>query len=222
MKTLRHGLLSIAMLAMTCSVQAQIVIYSFGTSGSPTTNASSTASHVSASVFSGLNGGPATGSGSPVYAAGSGGSFFTATTWTGAAPGSNYFQFTITPDSGYSISATTLTFGYRATPTGPTAYAIRSSADSYTANLASGSFTNDGNWSSVGSISITLSGLVSATTLRLYGSGASAAGGTLRVDDVGLSGSVTAIPESSTYAAILGTLTLLGVVIWRRRLQRAV
>ena len=210
------------MLAMTCSVQAQIVIYSFGTSGSPTTNASSTASHVSASVFSGLNGGPATGSGSPVYAAGSGGSFFTATTWTGAAPGSNYFQFTITPDSGYSISATTLTFGYRATPTGPTAYAIRSSADSYTANLASGSFTNDGNWSSVGSISITLSGLVSATTLRLYGSGASAAGGTLRVDDVGLSGTVTAIPESSTYAAILGTLTLLGVVIWRRRLQRAV
>ena len=222
MKTLRHGLLSIAMLAMTCAVQAQIVIYSFGTSGSPTTNASSTASDVSASVFSGLNGTPATGSGSPVYSAGSGGSYFTATAWTGAAPGSNYFQFTITPDSGYSISTTTLTFGYRATPTGPTAYSIRSSADSYTANLASGSFTNDGNWSSVGSISITLSGLVSATTLRLYGSGASTAGGTLRVDDVGLSGSVTAIPESSTYAAILGTLTLLGVVIWRRRLQRAV
>ena len=222
MKTLRHGLLSIAMLAMTCAVQAQIVIYSFGTSGSPTTNASSTASDVSASVFSGLNGTPATGSGSPVYSAGSGGSYFTATAWTGAAPGSNYFQFTITPDSGYSISTTTLTFGYRATPTGPTAYSIRSSADSYTANLASGSFTNDGNWSSVGSISITLSGLVSATTLRLYGSGASTAGGTLRVDDVGLSGTVTAIPESSTYAAILGTLTLLGVVIWRRRLQRAV
>ena len=210
------------MLAMTCSVQAQIVIYSFGTSGSPTTNASSTASDVSASVFSGLNGTPATGSGSPVYSAGSGGSYFTATAWTGAAPGSNYFQFTITPDSGYSISTTTLTFGYRATPTGPTAYSIRSSADSYTANLASGSFTNDGNWSSVGSISITLSGLVSATTLRLYGSGASTAGGTLRVDDVGLSGTVTAIPESSTYAAILGTVTLLGVVIWRRRLQRAV
>ncbi|HQY06489.1 MAG TPA: hypothetical protein PLQ52_10530, partial [Lacunisphaera sp.] len=203
-------------------VQAQIVIYSFGTSGSPTTNASSTASDVSASVFSGLNGTPATGSGSPVYSAGSGGSYFTATAWTGAAPGSNYFQFTITPDSGYSISTTTLTFGYRATPTGPTAYSIRSSADSYTANLASGSFTNDGNWSSVGSISITLSGLVSATTLRLYGSGASTAGGTLRVDDVGLSGTVTAIPESSTYAAILGTVTLLGVVIWRRRLQRAV
>jgi hypothetical protein len=222
MKTLRHGLLSIAMLAMTCAVQAQIVIYSFGTSGSPTTNASSTASDVSASVFSGLNGTPATGSGSPVYSAGSGGSYFTATAWTGAAPGSNYFQFTITPDSGYSISTTTLTFGYRATPTGPTAYSIRSSADSYTANLASGSFTNDGNWSSVGSISITLSGLVSATTLRLYGSGASTAGGTLRVDDVGLSGTVTAIPESSTYAAILGTVTLLGVVIWRRRLQRAV
>ncbi len=210
------------MLAMTCAVQAQIVIYSFGTSGSPTTNASSTASDVSASVFSGLNGTPATGSGSPVYSAGSGGSYFTATAWTGAAPGSNYFQFTITPDSGYSISTTTLTFGYRATPTGPTAYSIRSSADSYTANLASGSFTNDGNWSSVGSISITLSGLVSATTLRLYGSGASTAGGTLRVDDVGLSGTVTAIPESSTYAAILGTVTLLGVVIWRRRLQRAV
>ena len=210
------------MLAMTCAVQAQIVIYSFGTSGSPTTNASSTASDVSASVFSGLNGTPATGSGSPVYSAGSGGSYFTATAWTGAAPGSNYFQFTITPDFGYSISTTTLTFGYRATPTGPTAYSIRSSADSYTANLASGSFTNDGNWSSVGSISITLSGLVSATTLRLYGSGASTAGGTLRVDDVGLSGTVTAIPESSTYAAILGTVTLLGVVIWRRRLQRAV
>ena len=130
-------------------------------------------------------------------------------------------MFTLTPNSGYQLSITSITFGYRATSTGPIAYAVRSNADSYAANLASGAITNDAAWSSSGAQSITLSGLSTTTTLRIYGSGASAGGGTFRVDDVTIAGSVAAIPEPSTYALILGAVALAGVMFRRHRPPRA-
>jgi len=220
MSSLRSGLLIYAVLAFGTAAHSQLVVYSFGSTGAPTTSATSVSANLSASVFSGNLGSPATGGTTPLYTAGSGGSYFSATTWTGSAPGSNYFEFTLTPDSGYAFSATSVSFGYRATGTGPTAFAIRSSSDSYSSNLASGSITNDSLWYSSGALSITLSSVASATTLRIYGSGASAGGGTFRVDDVTIAGSVTAVPEPSTYAAILGVVALLGVMIRRRLAER--
>lgn len=201
------------------ALRAQIVTYTFGPSGSPTTAATTVATNLSASVFTGSTGSPATGSGTPLFTAGSGSNYFTATTWTGGAPGSNYFEFTLTPANGYDFQVTTISFGYRSTGTGPTAFAIRSSADAYGADLTSGTLTNDGSWYASGPSSITLSGLSSATTFRLYASGASAGGGTLRVDDVTLAGSISAVPEPSTYAAIFGAVVLAGAA-WRRRRER--
>ncbi len=207
------GLLFVSLLASGSALHAQIAVYSFESTAAPT----SVASNLSGSVFSGNLGSPAIGSGIPVYSAGSGGGYFTASTWTGLAPGTNYFEFTLTPDSGHDFSLTAISFGYRATSTGPNAFAVRSSADSFGSTLASGTITNDSAWHSTGNLSITLSGLTTATTLRIYGSGASSNSGTLRVDDVALNGSVTAIPEASTYAAILGLLALTGVLLRRRK-----
>ena len=222
MKMMRLGFLIWAVLAIGGAAHAQVVVFGFGSTGSPTTGATSVSSNITASVFSGSVGSPATGGSSPLYTAGSGGSYFSATSWTGAAPGTNYFEFTLTPNSGYQLSITSLTFGYRATSTGPTAFAVRSNSDSYAANLASGTITNDAAWYSSGALSITLSGLSTATTLRIYGSGASAGGGTFRVDDVTVAGSVTAIPEPSTSAAIIAVVALAGVMIRRHRRPHAV
>jgi len=217
MRTIRLGLLFLSLLASGGALTAQLVVYSFGSSAAPT----AVASDLSASVFSGSLGAPATGSGSPVYAAGSGGGYFTASAWTGGAPGTNYFEFTLTPDFGYGLSLSSISFGYRATGTGPTAFAVRSSSDVFSSTLASGTITNDSAWHSTGPLSITLSSLTAATTLRVYASGASSSLGTLRVDDVTLSGSVTAIPESSTYAAIFGLLAFAGGLLHRRRMRSA-
>ncbi len=198
---------------------AQIVSYTFGSAGSPTTAASTVTANLTASVFAGSIGAPGTGSSSPVFTAGSGGSYFTATSWTGSAPGTNFFEFTLTPASGYQLEITALTFGYRSTGTGPTAFALRSSADGYAVNLAAGTLTNDSAWYASGTQSITLSGLTNGTTFRLYGSGASGGGGTWRVDDVSLSGAVTAVPEPATLGILFGSAAF-AVAVWLRRRER--
>jgi hypothetical protein len=209
-----------ALMILGCTAQGQIAVYSFGTAGSPTAGVTSVASNLTASAFSGNLGTPGPGGTSPLYTAGSGGGYFAAASWTGAAPGSNYFEFTLTPNAGYAFTTTSMTFGYRATSTGPTNLAVRSSFDTYATNLASGTITGDSVWRSSGTLTITLSGMNTATTFRIFGSGASSGVGTFRVDDVTVNGSVTAIPEPSTYAVILGAMALTGAIIRRRRRTR--
>lgn len=190
---------------------AQIVVYSFtgNTQAATTLHA-----QVTASTFGGSNG-PTIGNGTPVFAAGSGSFFISQSAWTGAAPGTNYFEFTLTPSSGYSITLSSISFGSRSSGSGPINYSFRSSSDSYAADLVAGSFINDANWYWSGSQSITLT-FAEPTTLRLYGYGAESSLGTLRIDDFTLNGSATAVPEPSTYAAVAGVIAL-GGALWHRR-----
>ncbi len=202
-------------LTAVASASAQLVTYTFGPTTSPVVTADLVADHLSASVFSGYTGGPSTGGSSPL----SSGAYFNASTWSTSE--NNYFTFTITPESGYQFTSVSLSFDYRATSTGPTTLAIHSNADSYASSLDSFTITRDTNWYSSGVRSVSLGNITTATTFRIYGSGASSNSGTLRVDNVVLNGSVslTPVPEPST-CALLGGVAVLGFAGFRRRRSR--
>lgn len=100
-------------------------------------------------------------------------------TLANAIAGNNYIEFTVTPNAGTSFTATSLVFKWDRSGTGPQNVALRSSADSFANNLgapitaiAGGSFVNN-------TITITtLNNITVSTTFRMYGYGATAAGGT--------------------------------------------
>jgi hypothetical protein len=206
--------------------QSPVAQWTFGTSTSPSL-LPSTVANVSAGSFGGLTGSPTTGASSPMSggAGGSGGSYFTAQSWRSSD--GNYFCFTVTPASGYTVTLSSLSFNYAATGTGPTSYTLLSSSNSYSTPLTGSSLTPQAggslvssDWHSVNS-SITLS-FATPTTFRLTATGASGASGSFRVDDVSLNGnaSLTAVPEPATYAVILGAIVLAHTSWQRRRRNR--
>jgi len=204
-------------LLLTCllgtkGARAQILVYSF--TGN-TTSATSVNSSIAASAIS-TNGTISVSNSSPVSSGytGATGSFYGTDNGWGSA--GNYFQFTITPNANERVSITSINLGYRTSSTsGPNALAVKSSADGYTSSLAVGSLTNaDTSWHSLGATSVTLT-FTSATTFRIYASGAATNTPTWRMDDLTINGSVSAIPEPSTYA--LGVSTLVFLAALRRR-----
>jgi len=174
------------------------------------------------------------------------GSRFSFTGWTtGASDGSNtfsggidlsdYFQVTIAPAALYSIDLTSVAFTLQRSGTGIRQYSIRSSLDGYATNLAASISPPNANLSVVagdifqvadpiitaqnGSL-LSLTGsfleLEAPVTFRFYAWNSETSGGTFSIDNVAFTGTATAIPEPSTYAAIMGVVTL-AVVLYRRR-----
>ncbi len=208
--------------ALPCG--AQVAVYSFGPTGTPTVAVSSSAANTSASSFASFVGsGSASGSGTGSNTAGGGGgAYFTASNWR--ASDSNYTIFTITPGSGFQVTLSGFSYFYASSSSGPNSLSLFSSADSYSTSLSgsqgltqAASTIVAADWhQNSATISLTFS---EPTTFRLTGTGASGASGVLRLDAVTLSGSVSAIPEPSTYAAIFGSLAL-AATVWHRRRQR--
>lgn len=117
---------------------------------------------------------------------GANGNRFGGSTWGTSNPSTlaeaitnnDYIQFTVTPNAGYSFTATSLVFIWDRSGTGPSSVALRSSADGYAANLGtvtgivSGAFATN---------TITITGLTNitvATTFRIYGYNATGGTGT--------------------------------------------
>jgi len=117
---------------------------------------------------------------------------------TGAS-GSAYFEFTVTPDAGYSIALSAISFGTRSTNTGAAAYSLRSSADNYATEIAGGDITVSGNpWALKSNSELTFATTNNnPVTFRLYGYGGagSPASGTInwRIDDLSIVLIATAI-----------------------------
>lgn len=128
----------------------------------------------------------------------------------GSLSTSEYYQVSLTVSDSYKLSLSSITFTIQRSGTGIRQYAVRSSADSYAANLpasVTGSVlsvvaTNifqitDATTTATTGSKITLSGSSytdipagSTITFRFYGFNAEAAGGTFSIDDVVLTGSV--------------------------------
>jgi hypothetical protein len=108
-----------------------------------------------------------------------------------ATNGSAYFQFTLTPAAGYYVSLTGLKFGSRsnsASPTGPTAYSVRSSLDNFSSDIATGILVANNTWAlNTPTVTTTLSGTGTPITFRIYGyNGTGTSNTTLnwRIDDL--------------------------------------
>jgi hypothetical protein len=136
--------------------------------------------------------------------------------------GSAYFEFTLAADFDYTFSLTEISFGTRSTSTGPQAYTLRSNADSYAADLATGTIGNNGAWSLKSNASLTSqSSNGGSITYRLFGhSGAGSAFANTanwRIDDLSLTVAATfvPVPEPETYALVAG-VGLVGFGLWRR------
>jgi hypothetical protein len=106
----------------------------------------------------------------PEYAGASGAGNAQVACKTGAfdAGTSTYYQFTLTPEAGYNLNITEVTFGTRRTGTGPVNYSLRQSADGYATAIAAGAAPAASTWGLIShpGLSFTAPG---AVTLRLYG-----------------------------------------------------
>jgi len=117
---------------------------------------------------------------------------FSATAWSlGALDATDYFEFSITPDGGFSVTLTNLAFSERRSNTGIRDISIRSSLDSFAADIATINVPDDDQTRNqvvpLGAAFADQSGIV---TFRFYGYTAEAAGGSWRVDNVALFGSI--------------------------------
>ncbi|RZL14135.1 MAG: hypothetical protein EOO62_06265, partial [Hymenobacter sp.] len=164
---------------------------------------------------------------------------FSFTNWpTGATNGSDtfsgtinlgeYYTVTLTPQAGFVLSLSSISFTLQRTTTGIRQYAVRSSADNYAANLpASISPTNanlsvvagntfqviDASTSSIAytGSTATLGGagytnVSDPITFRFYGFNAEASGGNFSIDDVKITGTATALnaPTISSFSPASG------------------
>lgn len=177
-----------------------------------TATPSSTTGDVTVSALSqGNNNGTTTlldnGSASSGYAGASGGNNAGAAARVGAlntgTNGSAFFQFSVTPISGESVTLTGISFGTRSTGTGPQAYALRSSLDNYATDIATGTMST-GSWLLRSNTGLTVAGSTNQViTFRLYGyNGAGSPGvntANWRIDDLALTMTVTGTSLVTTY-----------------------
>ncbi|HLP25773.1 MAG TPA: PEP-CTERM sorting domain-containing protein [Acidobacteriota bacterium] len=148
-----------------------------------------------------------------------------------AVSNNDYITFSIAPQAGFQVSIATLDAVFRRTSTGPTSFQWQYSLDAFaTAGTNIGdtiSFTSTVT-NGVAQTQISLSGVTQLQSItgtavfRLYAWGAT--GGNFALgrqsgNDLAIGGSISAVPEPSTYAALFGALALSGVA-WRRRRSR--
>ena len=160
-----------------------------------------------------------------------------AATTSAAITNSEYFTFTITPESGFTFTLDSISFSYQVGITGTTGtqnvtFALFSSATGFSIANQISAFTytedSDGNVSTgstdafVNTGTITLPAAtfanIGATEFRIYVSDGGSTSTSLfaKVDNVILNGTTVAIPEPSTYAMMgLGAALLVGVQRFR-------
>lgn len=218
---------------------AQLFTYTFDdvTTSSGRTSAGGTSSHLVFSSFTATSTLSPNSNTGGVFAFGSwvsGGATDGSDSFTGDLDTSEYFEFSITPDNGFSYALSGITFSAGRTTTGPRQFVVRSDADNYATNLTAGAasplsivapnvfqLTDNSSTNLVAGQSITLSSgsftnLTTSRTFRIFAYNAEGSG-QFRIDNVAITGTVSAVPEPATAAALGGAAALLAAVLVRRR-----
>lgn len=144
------------------------------------------------------------------------------TTLAESVAGNDYIQFIVNPNSGFMFTATSFTFIWDRSGTGPANVTLRSSLDGFTANLGTATGIVTG---ALATQNFSLTGLTDITTpvtFRLYGYSATATGGTggfdgpgganppVNVQLLGSTAAISAVPEPATVIAGIGAVLALG------------
>ncbi len=191
---------AVAVLAVSAVATPSTVAWNFGT-GAGTESAAPTsglpADVTGGTVTSGNNNGTTTlvtaASVSNTYTGFSAGNNAGAAARTGAlntaAAGSAWFELTLTPAAHKQLSVSAISFGARSTGTGPQAYSIFSSTDSYATAIATGTISANSVWALHSPAFTAVTGTTgTAITFRIYGHGGtgspSASTANWRIDDL--------------------------------------
>jgi len=121
-----------------------------------------------------------------------------------AAGGSAYFEFTLAPSAGKRLSVPGISFGMRSTGTGPQAFAVYTSLDSFASPVAIGTVTNDSSWHLYApTFTAQLGGTGTPITFRIFGyngvGSPSANTANWRLDDLKLSVSAVYPPPVAPF-----------------------
>jgi len=130
---------------------------------------------------------------------------YSASGWNSAALDVNdYYEFTLTPNTGYKIDFVSFVYTGQASGTGPTSVSFRSSVDAFASNIGTPSVAG----TTISLSAASYQGVTSAITFRFYGWAASAAAGTFSINDFVFNGSVTSLcSAAATSGTISGTTT---------------
>ncbi|WP_300492272.1 lamin tail domain-containing protein [Flavobacterium sp.] len=127
---------------------------------------------------------------------------YNATGWnSGTLSNTKYFEFTLTPSSGYLIKFASFEYTGQASGTGPTSFSFRSSLDGYGTNIGAANATG----TTISLAAAAYQNITAPITFRLYAWGASAAGGTFSINDFTFNGIITTACTQPTVTSFLPT-----------------
>ena len=113
----------------------------------------------------------------------------TAFTTTAAIDLTDYYTFTVTPTAGFTASVRSIELDERRSGTGILSWAVRSSLDGFTADVASFTVPNDTNTRhQIITLGSAFGSLAAPVEFRIYGFAAAASTGTWRLDNVAIFG----------------------------------
>ncbi len=121
---------------------------------------------------------------------------------------SEYVGFTITADAGFSLDLSQVSFGSSRSSSGPLNGQVSLFLENSATPAESVSFSSG---TTLGTTTFDFSDVTGASQaeFRFYGFGGSSALGTLRLDDVAVSGSITPVPEPEEYSLVAGVMMVI-------------